>query len=166
MCDELGRLAREIIVDDGIKQGTQMGPLQNKAQFEKVKGFLEDAQQNGNIVAGGKALNRKGYFVQPTIVRDIADDARLVREEQFGPILPVLRYSDVDDAIARANDTDFGLGGSVWSKDLDRAYAVAAIPGAKAEWPRRVVCGHSQKAGKIPPFQLEPAQQIAEMRSR
>jgi acyl-CoA reductase-like NAD-dependent aldehyde dehydrogenase len=134
ICDELGRLAREIIVDDGIKQGTQMGPLQNKAQFEKVKGFLEDAQQNGNIVAGGKALNRKGYFVQPTIVRDIADDARLVKEEQFGPILPVLRYSDVDDAIARANDTDFGLGGSVWSKDLDRAYAVAARIDSGTVW--------------------------------
>ena len=134
MCDELGRLAREIIVDDGIKQGTQMGPLQNKAQFEKVKGFLEDAQQNGNIVAGGKALNRKGYFVQPTIVCDIADDARLVKEEQFGPILPVLRYSDVDDAIARANDTDFGLGGSVWSKDLDRAYAVAARIDSGTVW--------------------------------
>jgi acyl-CoA reductase-like NAD-dependent aldehyde dehydrogenase len=134
ICDELGRLAREIIVDDGIKQGTQMGPLQNKAQFEKAKGFLEDAQQNGNIVAGGKALNRKGYFVQPTIVRDIADDARLVKEEQFGPILPVLRYSDVDDAIARANDTDFGLGGSVWSKDLDRAYAVAARIDSGTVW--------------------------------
>jgi acyl-CoA reductase-like NAD-dependent aldehyde dehydrogenase len=99
-----------------------------------VKGFLEDAQQNGAIVAGGKALNRKGYFVQPTIVRDIADDARLVREEQFGPILPVLRYSDVDDAIARANDTDFGLGGSVWSKDLDRAYAVAARIDSGTVW--------------------------------
>jgi acyl-CoA reductase-like NAD-dependent aldehyde dehydrogenase len=134
MCDELGRLAREIIVDDGIKQGTQMGPLQNKAQFEKVKGFLEDARQNGNIVAGGKALNRKGYFVQPTIVRDLADDARLVKEEQFGPILPVLRYSDVDDAIARANDTDFGLGGSVWSKNLDRAYAVAARIDSGTVW--------------------------------
>jgi acyl-CoA reductase-like NAD-dependent aldehyde dehydrogenase len=93
-CDELGRLARETVVDDGLKQGTQMGPLQNKAQFERVKGFLEDAKQNGQIVAGGNALDRKGYFVQPTIVRDISDDARLVREEQFGPILPVLRYSD------------------------------------------------------------------------
>jgi acyl-CoA reductase-like NAD-dependent aldehyde dehydrogenase len=134
MCDELGRLAREIIVDDGIKHGTQMGPLQNKAHFEKVKGFLEDAQQNGNIVAGGKTLNRRGYFVQPTIVRDIADDARLVKEEQFGPILPVLRYSNVDDAIARANDTDFGLGGSVWSKDLGRASAVAARIDSGTVW--------------------------------
>ena len=62
VCDELGRLARELVVDDGLKQGTQMGPLQNKAQFEKVKGFLEDARRNGKIVAGGEVLNRKGYF--------------------------------------------------------------------------------------------------------
>ena len=126
ICEELGRLARESVVDDGLKQGTQMGPLQNKAQFEKVKGFLEDAKRNGKIVAGGEVLSRKGYFIQPTIVRDISDDARLVTEEQFGPIVPVLRYSDVDDAIARANDSDYGLGGTVWAKDLDRAFPVAA----------------------------------------
>ena len=126
ICEELGRLARESVVDDGLKQGTQMGPLQNKAQFEKVKGFLEDAKRNGEIVAGGEVLGRKGYFIQPTIVRDISDDARLVTEEQFGPVVPVLRYSDVDDAIARANNSDYGLGGTVWGKDLDRAFQVAA----------------------------------------
>jgi acyl-CoA reductase-like NAD-dependent aldehyde dehydrogenase len=125
ICEELGRLARESVVDDGLKQGTQMGPLQNKVQFEKAKGFLVDAKRNGKIVAGGEVLNRKGYFIQPTIVRDIADDARLVTEEQFSPIVPVLRYSDVDDAIARANDSDYGLGGTVWAKDLDRAFRVA-----------------------------------------
>ena len=126
ICDELGRLARESVVDDGLKQGTQIGPLQNKAQFERVKGFLADAKQNGKIVAGGEVLSRKGYFIQPTIVRDISDDTRLVAEEQFGPIVPVLRYSDIDDAIARANDSDYGLGGTVWAKDLERAFRVAA----------------------------------------
>ena len=72
--------------------------------------------------------------VQPTIVRDIPDNARLVREEQFGPVLPVLRYSDIDEVIARANDTEFGLGGSVWSSDRDRAFGVAARLNAGTVW--------------------------------
>ncbi|UFW85062.1 aldehyde dehydrogenase family protein [Bradyrhizobium barranii] len=126
ICEELARLARETIVDDGLKPGTQMGPLQNKAQFEKVKGYIDDARRNGKIVAGGEVLDRRGYFIQPTIVRDISDDARLVTEEQFGPIVPVLRYSDINDAVARANNSEYGLGGTVWAKDLDRAFEVAA----------------------------------------
>src|SRR5262249_59852441 len=109
VCEELGRLAGETVVGDGLEPGTQMGPLQNRAQLERVKGFLEDARRNGTIVAGG-LLEREGYFVRPTIVRDIPDDPRLVREEQFGPILPVLRYSDLDDAIDLANDTEYGRG--------------------------------------------------------
>jgi acyl-CoA reductase-like NAD-dependent aldehyde dehydrogenase len=125
MCDELGKLARETIVDDGLKQGTKLGPLQNKMQYEKVKGFIEDARANGTIVAGGEYSDRKGYFISPTIVRDIADDSRLVREEQFGPVLPVMRYSDIDEVLERANDTVYGLGGTVWSSDLDRAFKVA-----------------------------------------
>jgi acyl-CoA reductase-like NAD-dependent aldehyde dehydrogenase len=134
MCEELGRLARAIIVDDGLKQGTQMGPLQNKAQFEKVMEVLEDAQRNGRIVAGGKALDRRGYFIEPTVVCDIADEARLVKEEQFGPILPVLRYSDIDDVVTRVNNTEFGLGGSIWSKSFDRASAVAAKIDSGTVW--------------------------------
>jgi acyl-CoA reductase-like NAD-dependent aldehyde dehydrogenase len=134
VCEELGRLARETVVGDGLDQGTQMGPIQNQAQLEKVKGFLEDARKSGKIVAGGRVLEREGYFVQPTIVRDISDNARLVREEQFGPVLPVLRYSDIDEVIERANDTDFGLGGSVWSSDHDRAFAVAARINAGTVW--------------------------------
>jgi acyl-CoA reductase-like NAD-dependent aldehyde dehydrogenase len=134
VCEELGRLARETVVGDGLEQGTQMGPIQNQAQFEKVKGFLEDARQHGKIVAGGGVLEREGYFVQPTIVRDISDDARLVREEQFGPVLPVLRYSDIDEVIERANDTDFGLGGSVWSSDHERAFGVATRINSGTVW--------------------------------
>src|SRR5271170_6243259 len=136
-CEELGRLAREAVVDDGAKPEAQIGPLQNKAHFERVKGFLKDAKQEGVIVAGGNVLQRKGYFVEPTIVRDIGDDTRLVREEQFGPILPVLRYAKVEDAIARANDTEFGLGGSVWSKNLERAFAVASQINSGTVWINR-----------------------------
>src|SRR6202034_3298257 len=121
MCAELAALANAHVVGDGLDTATEMGPLQNKVQFDKVKEFLEDARLHGKIIAGGNALNREGYFVAPTIVRDIPDDARLVREEQFGPVLPVLRYSDLEDAIARANGTEYGLGGTVWGTDLTRA---------------------------------------------
>lgn len=124
-CDELARLANEAVVDDGAKQGAQIGPVQNRMQFEKVKGFLEDARARGNVIAGGEPLDRPGYFIPPTIVRDLPDDALLVREEQFGPVLPVLKYNDIDEVIARANDSDYGLGGTVWGRDLDRANAVA-----------------------------------------
>jgi acyl-CoA reductase-like NAD-dependent aldehyde dehydrogenase len=134
VCEELGVLAQQTVVGNGLEPGTQMGPLQNEAQFARVKAFLEDARQNGTIVAGGNVLERDGYFVEPTIVRDISDDTRLVREEQFGPVLPVLRYSDIEDVIARVNDTNFGLGGSVWSSDLHRAIEVAARINAGTVW--------------------------------
>jgi acyl-CoA reductase-like NAD-dependent aldehyde dehydrogenase len=125
MCAELARLANATVLGDGLDAATQMGPVQNKTQFEKVKEFLVDARTHGKVIAGGMALDRDGYFIAPTIVRDIADDARLVREEQFGPVLPVLRYSSLDDAIARANATEYGLGGTVWGADSKRAYEVA-----------------------------------------
>ena len=134
MCAELVALANAHVVGDGLDAATQMGPLQNKVQFEKVKEFLEDARTNGKVIAGGHALNRDGYFIAPTIVRDIADDARLVREEQFGPVLPVLKYSDLDDAIARANGTEYGLGGTVWGSDSKRAFEVAQRMASGTVW--------------------------------
>jgi acyl-CoA reductase-like NAD-dependent aldehyde dehydrogenase len=134
ICDELRGLARGIVVGDGLKQGTQMGPLQNKVQFEKIKEYLEIAKCDGKIIAGGNAYSGKGYFIEPTIVRDISDNSRLVREEQFGPVLPVLKYSDIDDAIERANNTEYGLGGTVWSADLERAFGVARKMDAGIVW--------------------------------
>ncbi len=134
MCDELARLADATVVGDGLDAATQMGPLQNKTQFEKVKEFLLDGRTRGKVIAGGTALDRDGYFIAPTIVRDIPDDARLVREEQFGPVLPVLRYSSLDDAIARANGTEYGLGGTVWGADSKRAYEVAQRMTAGTIW--------------------------------
>ncbi len=134
MCAELAKLAEEAIIGDGLEQGTQLGPLQNKMQFDKVKDLIEDARGSGNIIAGGTTPDQKGYFIRPTIVRDIEDGTRLVDEEQFGPVLPVIKYSDADDAVARANASPYGLGGSVWAKDTDRAYALADKMDAGTIW--------------------------------
>jgi acyl-CoA reductase-like NAD-dependent aldehyde dehydrogenase len=134
ICDELVSIANNTVVDDGSKQGTKLGPLQNKMQYEKVKGFLEDARKNGNIIAGGEAMDRPGYFIQPTIVRDIKEGSKLVDEEQFGPVLPVIKYSDHNDVIRRANATNYGLGASVWSSDTARAHQVASQIEAGTVW--------------------------------
>ena len=134
MCAELAQLAEDAIIGDGLEQGTQLGPLQNKMQYDKVKDLIEDARGSGNIIAGGTTPDQKGYFIRPTIVRDIEDGARLVDEEQFGPVLPVIKYADADDAVERANASPYGLGGSIWSKDTDRAYALADKMDAGTVW--------------------------------
>ncbi len=81
-----------------------------------------------------KRVRPRPTFIRPTIVRDIPDSARLVREEQFCPVLPVLSYDNIDDAIARANATEYGLGGTVWGRDLDRAFRVAARIDSGTVW--------------------------------
>lgn len=134
VCAALAHLAESAAVGDGLEDGTTIGPVQNRQQYEKLLGFLTDAKEDGRIIAGGSALDRPGYFIAPTIVRDIADDARLVREEQFGPILPVLPYDDLDEVIERANRTHFGLAGTVWGKDIDRATDVAMRIHAGTVW--------------------------------
>lgn len=134
MCEELARLAENAIIGDGLEQGTQLGPLQNKMQFEKVKELIEDARRTGSIIAGGDTPKDKGYFIRPTIVKDISDGTRLVDEEQFGPVLPVIKYTDPDDAIARANASPYGLGGSIWTSNLDRAQSLAEKLDAGTVW--------------------------------
>jgi acyl-CoA reductase-like NAD-dependent aldehyde dehydrogenase len=137
LCEALGKLAREAVVGDGMRRGTTIGPIQNKAQFEKLLGLIAEARAKGTIVAGGEPVAGEGYFIAPTIVRDLPDDARLVREEQFGPILPVLAYDDLDDAIARANDSDYGLGGAVWTSNIERGIDVASRMESGTIWVNR-----------------------------
>ena len=133
-CGVLASLASAAVVGDGMEQATQIGPIQNKMQFEKVKLLLAETRASGNVIAGGIALDRPGYFVAPTIVRDIADAASIVVDEQFSPILPVLKYADLDDAIARINDSIYGLAGSVWGADLARAEQVAQRINSGTVW--------------------------------
>lgn len=126
MCEALGAIASSVTTGNGM-QDVDFGPVQNKAQFEKVCSLAADAKANGaRFISGGEAIEGKGYFFPVTIVADISDGQRLVDEEPFGPILPVIKFSDVEDALARANDSCNGLGGSVWSADIEKAQALAA----------------------------------------
>ncbi len=105
-----------------------MGPVNNRMQFDRIRGLVDEARAAGaNVFDDGEALpDLPGYFLRPAIVTGLGADARLVVEEQFGPVLPVLPFTDVEDAIAQANASEFGLGGSVWSGDPQRAIDVAA----------------------------------------
>ncbi|WP_395069077.1 aldehyde dehydrogenase family protein [Paraburkholderia silvatlantica] len=136
MVNALAKLARSVKMGDGLEADVRLGPLQNKMQYELVKEILRDthAQPGVRIVAGGAALDRPGYFIAPTIVADINEGTRLVDEEQFGPVLPVLKFSDVNDAVRRANATRYGLGASVWSSDLAKAAHVAGRIEAGTVW--------------------------------
>lgn len=125
LCEALGRLARAARVGDGFDEGVQYGPLQNRAQYDRVKALVEEARAEGVVVAEGQVPAGGGFFVAPTIVRDLAEGSRLVEEEQFGPVLPVIRFADVEDAIERANATPYGLAASVFSADEARAIAIA-----------------------------------------
>ena len=122
-----------------LAESTTFGPVQNRAQFDRLRALLDETRGEGTIVAGGEALPGEGYFIRPTIVRDLADDTRLVREEQFGPILPVLAYDDLEDAIARINASDYGLGGSVWTGDVDRGLRVAARIESGTVWVNKAI---------------------------
>jgi acyl-CoA reductase-like NAD-dependent aldehyde dehydrogenase len=119
--DGLIERAKAVKVGDGLDADTQLGPINNKMQFDKVVGLVEDAKQHGGrIAAGGAALDRPGYFYPPTIVTGLGSGVRLVDEEQFGPALPIIKYSNLEQTIEEANRTHYGLGGSVWTSNLER----------------------------------------------
>jgi acyl-CoA reductase-like NAD-dependent aldehyde dehydrogenase len=125
--EELAGLARSVKVGDGMAADTQLGPINNRPQFERVAELVDEARRAGaRAVVGGGPRKGPGYFFEPTLLTDLEEGVRIVDEEQFGPALPVLRYRDVEDVIARANATHFGLSGSVWSGDAERGAEVAA----------------------------------------
>lgn len=136
LVEGLTKLALSHRVGDGMDADVEMGPLQNKMQFDKVMAIIEDTKshRHARITAGGHTLNRPGYFIAPTVVAGATDDMRLVKEEQFGPVVPVLRYASVDEAVRRANDTRFGLCASVWTEDYERGAAIAKQIEAGTVW--------------------------------
>jgi acyl-CoA reductase-like NAD-dependent aldehyde dehydrogenase len=110
----------------GSGDNGNMGPISTRPQYDRVCALMADAaRSDARVVTGGRAVEGRGFFVAPTILADAHEGQRIVDEEQFAPVLPLIRYRDVDEAVQRANDTMFGLCGSVWGTDLDRAQAVA-----------------------------------------
>ena len=126
LVDALAALARQVKLGDGLEPDTELGPINNRPQFERVRELVDDARRaGGKVEVGGAPLSRPGYFYPPTLVTGVGEGVRLVDEEQFGTALPVIPYADVEDAVAQANRSHYGLGGSVWTADVRRGEEIA-----------------------------------------
>ncbi len=126
LAQEIAQIAKETIVGNGLNEGTQLGPVQNADQLKVVEDLAASVEaQGGTIVAGGNKIAGNGYFFEPTIVTGLTNGSRLVDEEPFGPILPIIKFSTIEEAVRLANDSENGLGGSVWSNDIDKASKIA-----------------------------------------
>jgi len=144
VCQALVDFAKTVPMGDGMDENAQLGPIQNEMQFNRVSTLVEEAKKaGGRVLLGGAPRVGKGYFYPITFIADVKEGVRLVDEEQFGPVLPIIRYTDVNDAMRRANDNPLGLGGSVWSGDPAKAKQLA----------QRLECGTAwvNKHGGIQP---------------
>ncbi len=127
--------AATVKIGDGAEQGTRIGPINNKPQYDRVLELIQDAKDKGyDFLIGGDAADVPGYFIPVTIIDNPPENSRIVQEEQFGPVLPLIRFDDIDDVIGKANATDYGLGASVWGTDEDKAFAVAERIASGTVW--------------------------------
>ncbi|QZD94582.1 aldehyde dehydrogenase family protein [Qipengyuania gelatinilytica] len=123
----IAEYAKTVVVGDGSQQGTGVGPIQNKKQFDRVCELIQDAKDNGyQFLTGGEVdPSGTGYYVPITILDNPPEDARIVAEEQFGPVMPLMKFGSVEEAIERANNSEYGLAGAVWTKDTDKGVEIA-----------------------------------------
>ncbi|QOW46693.1 MULTISPECIES: aldehyde dehydrogenase family protein [Acinetobacter] len=135
LTQKIAAIADQQTVGNGLDQQTSFGPVQNKMQYQKVKDLLADALDKGaKVLNVGAKHPEKGYFISPTVVVDIQDGVALVDDEQFGPVLPIVKYTDIEQVLRVTNQSEFGLGGSVWSNDLDKAQSIAARMQTGSVW--------------------------------
>lgn len=132
---ELVAYAKTVRIGNGADEGVELGPLQNRMQYDKVRNLLQDCRDRDlRFLLGGEALSQPGYFIPVTLIDNPPENARCVTEEAFGPVLPLLKYRDIDDVVARANATSYGLAASVWGRDTVRAEAIAERIEAGTVW--------------------------------
>lgn len=132
VCEHLVAYAKTVPLGNGMDEKSMLGPVQNRMQFDKVASLVADARKKGDVLLGGEP--GQGLFYPATIVAGLKNGDALVDEEQFGPALPIIRYRAVEDAINAANDSQNGLGGSVWSRDIDQAKHVASKMECGSVW--------------------------------
>ncbi|MBF6556340.1 MAG: aldehyde dehydrogenase family protein [Acidimicrobiales bacterium] len=134
----LAEQAQATVVGDPFDDAVTMGPISNRPQFERVRELVASAVRDGGILrAGEQAGDGPGYFHRPTLITGLRADHKLVAGEQFGPVLPVLPFKDIEEAVRAANDTDYGLGGSVWTSDITLGESVAVRLDAGSVWVNR-----------------------------
>ena len=127
--------AKKRIVGDPFDSRTELGPLVDQSQFDKVMGYIESGRGEGATLAcGGDRIGNRGYFIQPTVFSDVQDEMTIAREEIFGPVMSVISFKGVDEAIARANRTNYGLAAAVWTRDIKKALAVSGAVRAGTVW--------------------------------
>ena len=132
--------ARKRRVGDPLDPTTEQGPQVDQSQFDSVMGYIESGRSDGATLAcGGEPVGNRGYFIQPTVFADVQDEMKIARQEIFGPVMSVIAFKDVDEVIARANRTNYGLAAGVWTRDIKKAHAVANAMRAGTVW---VNCYH------------------------
>jgi len=133
--DGVAEIAKSIKLGSGLDEGTQMGPLVSDEQLRRVTGYLESGKADGaTAVTGGGRFGDRGYFVEPTVLTNTTPEMKVVREEIFGPVVVAAPFSDLDEIAAAANDTEYGLGAGIWTKDISKAHALAKKLRAGTVW--------------------------------
>ena len=127
--------ASKRIVGDPFDPRTELGPLVDQTQFDKVMGYVESGRnERATLACGGNRIGNRGYFIQPTVFADVQDDMQIAREEIFGPVMSIISFKSLDEVISRANRTKYGLAAAVWTRDIKKALAVANGVRAGTVW--------------------------------
>ena len=128
-------IAKSIKLGPGMEESTEMGPLVSDEQLRRVTGYLDSGREDGaTAVTGGRRFGDKGYFVEPTVITNTRPDMAIVREEIFGPVVVAAPFQSLDDIAAAANDSEYGLGAGIWTKDISKAHALAKKLRAGTIW--------------------------------